>query len=72
MTWIYTGPLGDGITYPAFRNYDEEWEFVKNMDTLSEFWLHDAVVVYGQNPQCIGLYLSLPTEISNANSLGAI
>lgn len=55
-----------------FRNYDREWAFVHNMDLLADYVLHDNVIVKGENPQCVGLYLRLPLEISNDNKLGSL
>lgn len=54
------------------RNYDLEWEFIRNMDKLAEYWLHDPVIVNGENPQCVGLYIFAPDEASNDNSFGAV
>lgn len=54
------------------RNYDLEWEFIKNMDILAEYNLHDTVIVNGENPNIVGLYMIFGSEGVNDNKIGEI
>ena len=57
---------------PAFRDYDAEWTFIGNMETLGEYYHQDAVIVNGENPKIVGLWLEDAKEAANAGKLDSV
>lgn len=43
-----------GVLYPAFRNYDVEWEFIRMMDHFGELKFPYPIRFEGEDAEVIG------------------
>lgn len=69
---FYNGMTQAEIAYPVFRNYELEWDFIKEMDRMGEIKFDQALVVIDCNPNLVGENWILVYEAENDNALSAI
>jgi hypothetical protein len=55
------------VLYPPFRNYDIEWEFIKQMDYFNDIKITSPMVAYGECAYLIGFLMDPPTCEANEN-----
>lgn len=68
----YAALFGKPIIRPEFRDYDLEWDFIREMDKMSELQFDQSLLVIDCNPRLVGENWIMIYEGMNDNSLGLI
>ena len=55
-----------------FRNYDLEWEFIKEMDKMCGIKFDAAILIHDSNPRMVGENWIIVYEAVNDNKFGEV
>lgn len=68
----YAAIFGKVLEIPEFRDYDLEWEFIKEMDKMADIKFDETLLVIDCNPRLIGENWIIVYEAQNDNKIGEI